>query len=345
MSTPLVPGHLLVVDDNRVNRLWLSHVLQQIGHSVTTAENGFLALTLLKERDFDVVLLDVDMPVMDGFQLLECMLADYRLRDVPVVMTSASDEEDRVVKCIELGAQDYLVKPLNPVLLRTRVNACLDRKRLWDKQKQLFRTFVTPEVAEQLLRDGFALGGEYVTASVMFADIRGFTSLCETLPPTEIIGLLNSYYGEMLRAISRHHGTVLQMAGDGLLVVFGAPLLQTTHRELALAAAKEMLVQLGALNEERGQQGKQCIEIGIGIATGRLVAGFTGSEARAVYTCLGDTVNLASRIQDHTKIVHKTLLIDAYTRDAIADANAIEDLGGVLFKGKKQSVNIFAVCL
>ncbi len=143
MTMPHEPGRMLIVDDNRVNRLLLTHALEQSGHYVSTAENGKIAMDMLREKPYDVILLDIDMPVMNGFEVLEALLNDSELRDLPVVMTSASDELDRVVKCIEMGAEGYLVKPLNPVLLRARVNASLEKKRLRDQQRELFRTFAT----------------------------------------------------------------------------------------------------------------------------------------------------------------------------------------------------------
>ena len=163
MKSSHEPGQMLVVDDNRVNRLLLTRALEQNGHHVSNAENGKVGLEMLRSKPFDVVLLDIDMPEMNGFEVLEALVQDEELRDLPVIMTSASDELDRVVKCIEMGAEDYLVKPLNPVLLRARVNASLEKKRLRDEQRKLFRTFATPQVAEQLLRDGFSLGGKYIT--------------------------------------------------------------------------------------------------------------------------------------------------------------------------------------
>jgi CheY-like chemotaxis protein len=158
------PGHLLVVDDNKVNRILLSRGLEGDGHKVETAENGRQALEKLRAESFDLVLLDIEMPEMDGYQLLEVCLQDPELRDIPIIMTSSLDEINSVVKCIELGAEDYLNKPVNPVLLRARVNASLEKKRLRDEQRKLFRTFATPEVAEELLREGFSLGGRYVNA-------------------------------------------------------------------------------------------------------------------------------------------------------------------------------------
>jgi len=337
------PGNMLVVDDNRVNRLLLTHALEQNGHIVSTAEHGKIAMEMLRSKTFDVILLDIDMPEMNGFEVLEALLMDDDLRNLPVIMTSASDELDRVVKCIEMGAEDYLVKPLNPVLLRARVNASLEKKRLRDQQRKLFRTFATPAVAEQLMREGFSLGGKYITASVMFADIRAFTTLSEKQEPTDTIELLNNYFALMFDAITGNNGTVNQMEGDGFMAIFGAPVFQENHREQAVRAALEMIELLQVFNEQRAIQRKGQIEVGIGIATGRVIAGYTGTQHRATYTCVGDTVNVAARIENHTKIAGRPILIDQFTREGLHGPIQVEDLGDVTFKGKEQAIKIFAV--
>lgn len=127
-------GRLLVVDDNAVNRFMLSRYIEQEGHEVTSAENGRQALTLIQTGRFDLVLLDVLMPELDGYGVLEAVKRDDRLRDVPVIMISGLEEMDSVVRCIELGAEDYLPKPFNQTLLRARVGACLEKKRLRDQE-------------------------------------------------------------------------------------------------------------------------------------------------------------------------------------------------------------------
>ncbi len=217
-------ARLLVVDDNKVNRLLLTRSLEQQGHSVASAENGRIALDTLRREAFDLVLLDMEMPEMNGFQVLEQLKGDLQLRDVPVIVTSSLEGIDNVVRCIELGAEDYLPKPVNPVLLKARIGASLEKKRLRDQQKVLLRRFAAPEVAQDLQSSGFALGGKHVQGSVMFSDIRGFTPLAESQPPEETIELLNTYYTLMFSAISGHGGIVTLMIGDGLMAVFGAPL-------------------------------------------------------------------------------------------------------------------------
>jgi len=341
-----VPGHMLVVDDNRVNQLMLTHALEQNGHLVTAVENGRIAMDVLKRQrpvPFDMILLDIDMPEMNGFEVLEALLKDEELRDLPVIMTSASDDLDRVVKCVEMGAEDYLVKPLNPVLLRARVNTSLEKKRLRDQQRKLLHTFATPEVAEQLMREGFSLGGKYVTASIMFVDVRSFTTLSEQQEPAETIELLNDYFALMFAPINSHFGTVNQMEGDGLMAIFGAPQHNDAHCEHAVRAALEMADLLKLFNEQRVIQKRSEIKIGIGIATGRVIAGYTGTQSRATYTCVGDTVNIAARIEKHTKEAGRMILIDNETRQGLPADILLDDLGDVIFKGKQQAINIFAV--
>jgi len=343
MKSRQEPGHLLVVDDNKVNRILLARGLEGQGHRVETAENGKQALEKLRNNSFDLVLLDIEMPEMDGYQVLEICLRDSELRDIPIIMTSSLDEIDSVVKCVELGAEDYLNKPVNPTLLRARVNASLEKKRLRDEQRKLFRTFATPEVADELLRTGFSLGGKYVDATVLFVDIRSYTTFTEKEDPTEIIDLLNSYFALMFDAITGNHGTVNQMVGDGLMAIFGAPIQRESHREEAVRAALEMISLLDGFNQQQALLNKTQLQIGIGIATGRMIAGYTGTQHRATYTCIGDTVNLAKRLEDHTKVVQHPILIDQYTREGLPADIEVEALGAMLFKGKQQPIHTFAV--
>src|SRR2546428_12338574 len=132
---------------------------------------------MLGRDGFDLLLLDMEMPEMDGFQVLEQLVNDRQLRDLPVIVTSSLEGIANVVRCIELGAEDYLQKPVNPVLLKARIGASLEKKRLRDQQKELLRRFATPEVAEDLEQSGFALGGRRARATVMFSDTRSFTPL------------------------------------------------------------------------------------------------------------------------------------------------------------------------
>ena len=387
-------GKLLVVDDNRVNRLLLGRALEQLGHTVTFAENGREGLEALRRQRVDLILLDIEMPEMDGYQALAALAADPHLRDIPVVMMSSVEEVDSVARCIEMGAEDYLFKPVNPVLLRARVGASLEKKRLRevpvvmmssveevdsvarciemgaedylfkplnpillkarigsslekkrlrDQQRELIRKFATAEVAEELLTSGLALGGKHVEASVMFSDIRKFTSLTETLSPADTIELLNSYYTLMFDAIGGQGGIVNQMLGDGLMAIFGAPLPRPDHRQRAVSAALEMQELVAGFNREQAARGGAEIRIGIGIASGPLVAGFTGTEQRVTYTCVGDTVNLAAHLEAHTKVLGQPILIDENTRSGLADGVRVETHGSVQFKTRSRVETVYSV--
>jgi adenylate cyclase len=336
-------ARLLVADDNKVNRLLLTRNLELLGHSVAVAENGRIALEMLRRDRFDLVLLDMEMPEMDGFEVLEEMKRDLGLRDTPVIVTSSLEGIDHVVRCIELGAEDYLTKPVNPVLLRARLSASLEKKRLRDQQKELLRRFAAPEVAADLEQSGFAIGGRRVQASVLFCDIRDFTPLAEAQPPEETIELLNNFYALMFDAITGQGGMVTLMAGDGLMAVFGAPLPIARHEECAVRAACEMRDLIELYSQERVAAGKAEIRIGIGIASGEMVAGYAGTKARATYTCIGDTVNLAARIEQHTKLVQRAVLIDRATRDALPPSIVTEALGGIQYKGMSEAIETFAV--
>lgn len=336
-------GRLLVVDDNKVNRLLLARGLKEQGHQIEFAENGLQALERLRAEPFDLVLLDILMPELDGYQVLEELTTDPDLRGIPVIVVSAMDELDSVVKCIEMGAEDYLSKPLNPVLLRARIGASLEKKRLRDQQRALISRFATQEVADDLLQTGFALGGKHVQASAMFSDIRGFTSIVEASTPEETIELLNTYYTLMFDAIGGHGGVVNQIVGDGLMAIFGAPNEQPEHRRYAVEAALEMLELIELFNHEQTGLGKPPIHIGIGIASGPVIAGFTGTIERATYTCVGDTVNLAARLETLTKTQGCAILIDENTRSGLPEDAPLEDLGQVDIDGKSESVHVFSV--
>ena len=340
-------AHLLVADDNKVNRLLLTRSLELQGHRVASAENGRVALELLRagldNQAFDLLLLDMEMPELDGFQVLETLVKDLKLRDLPVIVTSSLEGVEHVVRCIELGAEDFLTKPVNPVLLKARIGSSLEKKRLRDAQKELVRRFATSEVAQDLAQSGFTLGGSHVRAAVMFSDIRGFTQMVESQPPDETIELLNTYYTLMFDAISGHGGVVNQMVGDGLMAIFGAPLPLPDSSGSAVSAAREMIEMIELFNQERVASGKPAIRIGIGIATGDVVAGYTGTHQRATYTCVGDTVNLAARLEAHTKEARRPVLLDGATRAGLAAEVAVDPLGDIQLKGKAAPVAVFAL--
>jgi adenylate cyclase len=242
-----------------------------------------------------------------------------------------------------MGAEDYLTKPVNPVLLNARINASLEKKRLRDQQRELISKFATKEVAEDLLTSGFALGGKHVEVSAMFCDIRSFTTITEAREPAETIELLNDYYTLMMDAIEGEGGIVNQMVGDGLMAIFGAPLPREDHRRSAVLAARQMIELIRLFNDEQAARNRVQIEIGVGVASGQVVAGYTGTQQRATYTCVGDTVNVAARLEAHTKVVNRPILIAEETRRGLDEAIAVEPQGELVVKGKTEPVTVYAV--
>ncbi len=336
-------GNLLIVDDNKVNRLLMTRSVELLGHRAKVAENGRVALQMLADETFDVLLLDIEMPEMDGFEVLETLKGDHELRDLPVIVTSSVEGLENIVRCIDLGAEDYIPKPVNKVLLNARLDSCLKKKRLQDEQKRLLERFATQEVARDLQASGFSIGGNRVTATVLFCDIRNFTAMSEDMAPEATIELLNTYYTLMFEAVASHGGIVSLMVGDGLMALFGTPQPMENPAQSAVSAAQEMLGMIAMLNEERNVSGDPKIEIGIGIATGEVVAGYTGTESRATYTCIGKTVNLAARLEAHTKVLNVPMLFDAETSHALVNGVYCEALEDACFKGFSDPVSVFAL--
>jgi len=332
-------GSILVVDDDLLNRTLLSIQIEEQGYQVEALEDGEQALRALTVRPFDLVLLDIMMPHLDGYGVLARLQADHRLRNIPVIVTTAVDELDSTVKCIEMGAEDYLLKPVNPVLLRARIGASLEKKRLRDQLRGLIGKFATEDVADDLLQHGFSLGGKLLNATVMFCDIRSFTTITESNPPADVIRLLNEYYSLAMEAIGAEGGIINQMIGDGLMSVFGAPIPRANPRESAVRAALRLQANVDVYN--RGAP--LPISVGVGIASGEVIAGYTGTQQRATYTCVGDTVNIAARLEGATKTLRRAVLVDAHTRLGLGDHIQAEDHGTVEVKGKSAPVRVFSV--
>jgi class 3 adenylate cyclase len=338
-----VRGRVLVVDDNKVNRLLLTRTLELQGHHVEAVENGRLALDRLNTDDFDLVLLDIEMPELDGFEVLAELKQNRALRDIPVIVTSSLDGLDNVVRCLELGAEDYLAKPVNSVLLRARLDASLEKKQLRDQQAEIVRRFATPGVVDDLAKSGFTLGGRRVDVTVLFVDIRGFTTMSEQMPAEDTIDLLNDYYALMFDAITSNGGVVNQMMGDGLMAVFGAPQPLDDKAVRAVIAAQEMVDVMALLSAGREQAGHPAIRIGVGVATGEVIAGYTGTRHRATYTCIGDTVNVGARLEAQTKEAGRSIVLDGATATAVGSAIPLDPLGSAVMRGRVTATELFGV--
>lgn len=339
----MTPPKILIVDDEPFNLDYLEQELEDMNYNIITASNGREALDKVALEPPDLILLDIMMPIMDGFSVLSELKSDSLLRHIPVIVISAMNDLESVVKGIKHGAEDYLPKPFEPTLLHARISASLEKKLLRDQQRKLLHTFATEEIAEELLKGGFTLGGRDMDATIMFADIRSFTTYTEQHEAADVVDLLNSYFAAMFIPISSHGGIVNQIIGDGLMALFGTLRKSGDHRTQAVLTAIDMVKVLGEFNQKRAAGSKTPINIGVGIASGTVMAGYAGTQHRATYTCVGDTVNLAARIENHTKVAGCSILIDAATYESLPNAIRTKPLGSVMFKGKSVPINIYSV--
>jgi class 3 adenylate cyclase len=337
---------VLIVDDNEDNRYTLTRRLRREGYTdVTAAADGREALARLAETDFDLVLLDIMMPEMDGYSVLENLRASGRLASLPVIVISAIDDFDSVVRCIELGAEDYLPKPFNATLLRARIAAVLEKKRLRDEVvrqlaiiREVFGKYVPASVAAQIVADQGQLKPTHATATILYSDIEAFTSIAETMPPEQVVQMLNEYFPAVIKPVEKHGGIVNQFQGDAMLITFNVPVADTEHADHAVRAALEM---------QQAVEGKRFagvqLKTRIGIATGKVIAGNVGSGERINYTVHGDAVNLAARLEQLNKEHGTRILISAETVSLLHGDYRVEAMGAMKVRGKSAPVEIYAV--
>ncbi|MEZ5571710.1 MAG: adenylate/guanylate cyclase domain-containing protein [Halioglobus sp.] len=339
------PGFILAVDDLQENRELVARNLSRSGHFVITAANGEEALRALEQSDVDVVLLDLFMPGMDGREVLRRIKEHPDWRATPVIVISGSQDMDGIIECIEAGADDYLFKPFNPVLLQARIKAGIERKRWHDREEQYrqqlernekfiratFGRYLSDEIVTDILErpEGLELGGDLRRVSIMLSDIRGFTTLSENLAPAQVVTMLNRYLGTMTDIIMAHHGTIDEFIGDAILAVFGAPQFRDDDADRAVRCALAMqaaMVEVNALNEA---EGFPAVSTGIAINTGDVIAGNIGSERRSKYGFVGHAMNVTSRIED----------ITAGDEILISDST-LQSLKGDFQLGRSQHLNV-----
>jgi adenylate cyclase len=339
-APPQETGRILVVDDNASNRDLLFRRLSHDGHQVTRAESGGRALDILALEEFDLILLDLMMPELNGFQVLERLKADQRLHDIPVIMISGLQETDSVIRCIEAGAEDYLSKPFNPVLLRARISACLERKRWRDRERRyLERIELEREKYETLLRN--ILPGQIVTrlndgevviadrveeATILFADLVGFTKVASQVTPAVLVNNLNRIFSAFDDLCRRLQIEKIKTIGDAYMAAAGVPLARADHVEVMADFA---LAMLGAL-ERVNAAAEVPFQMRIGIHTGPVVAGVIGSH-RFLYDIWGDTVNLASRLESHS--LPGRIHVSPQTSQMLADHYDLEARGLINLRG------------
>jgi adenylate cyclase len=361
---------LLVVDDIEDNRYTLTRRLSREGYTnLTTAANGREALDLLQGKPIDLVLLDIMMPDMSGYEVLERLKADPNLRHIPIIMISAVDEIESVIRCVELGAEDYLSKPFNPTLLRARVGASLERKHLhdqvraqaadlatWNKtlEKRVadqlaeiermgrLKRFLSPQIAEAVLASGdeSLLESHRRDITVVFCDVRGFTAFAETAEPEEVTSFLREYHTRLGVLIHKYEGTLERFIGDGLMVLFNDPLRCTDPSIRAVRMAVEMRTQVSEATAKWRKQGHE-LGFGIGISYGYATLGLIGFEGRFDYSAIGTVVNLAARLCGEAR--NGQILIDGKVLSAIEAVAETQPAGELTLKGLHRPIPAFNV--
>jgi class 3 adenylate cyclase len=305
----------------------------------------------------DLILLDVMMPEMDGFETCRRLKANEAWRQIPVIFLTAKTETADIVQGFELGAVDYVAKPFNAheLLARVTTHLTLDelRRSLAEKNAELARAhelvrrafgrYVSEEVATSILQspEGLELGGEEREVTILMSDLRGFTALAARLTPRQVIEFLNLYLESMVDVIGRYQGTIDEIIGDAILVIFGAPVGCEDHAAKAVACGLAMQLAMTEVNRRLTAKGASELEMGIGVHTGRVIVGNIGSERRTKYAAVGSNVNLAGRIESFTS--GGQLLISENTRARIAATLRIDGRFTVEPKGASRSLELFEI--
>ena len=368
---------VLVVDDDEANRDVLGRRLQRLGYGVIEARDGLEALELLAKPNsgIDLVLLDVMMPRLDGFAVLERHRNDPAIRHIPVIMISALDDMASIVRCIEAGAEDYLPKPFDPVLLKARVGACVEKKRLRDaeqallarveaqagelkawnvelearvaeqvrkvEQLNLMQRFVPPQLMEVIEAGGAALLESHrrdITA--LFCDLRGFTSFAERSEPEDVMEVLREMHEAVGPLIFELGGTLSQFTGDGMMVFFNDPIPCDDPARRVITLAIGMRERVAVLSKQWKTRGHD-LTLGVGVAAGYATCGQIGFEGRFEYTAIGSVVNLAARLCGEA--TGGQILVSDRVVSMLGDALRADHVGEIALKGLARPTPVFEV--
>jgi adenylate cyclase len=283
------------------------------------------------------------MPEISGIEVLEKVRETKSMADLPVIMATAKDTSEDIVHALKLGANDYVTKPIDFPVLFARVQTQLALKVANDRNHELvgqlkarndfirsiFGRYVSDSVVEQLLGtpDALRLGGETKQLTVMFADLRGFTPIAESLPPDSVVDMLNNHFGVMTDIIEEFNGTINEFYGDGILAFFGAPMELENHARAALQCAVRMQALMDRVNQLNADAGLPGLAMGIGINTGNVVIGNIGAHTRSKYGIVGSPVNLAARIQSN-----------ASAGEVLVSGASLEAAGGGIETGEERTI-------
>jgi class 3 adenylate cyclase len=359
MSTP---NRIMVVDDTPVNLKLLADLLSARGYEVVTATSGPEALERIAAAAPDLVLLDVMMPGMSGYEVCRKIREDAATAVLPVVMVTALDPAQERVKGIEAGADDFLSKPIHQAELLARVRSLLRVKTLWDQLAELNRTlesrvaeqvaqlerlgrlkrFFSPQLAEAIVQGGAddPLQSHRREITVVFLDLRGFTAFAETAEPEEVMGVLREYHAAMGRLILEHEGTLERFTGDGMMIFFNDPTPVPNPAERAVRMALAMRQRVDELARGWKKLGYQ-LDFGVGIAQGYATIGAIGFEGRWDYGAIGNVTNLAARLCGEAQ--PGQVLVSRRFYGTLEELIEAEPAGELSLKGFSRPVTAFNV--
>ncbi|MCF8478692.1 MAG: response regulator [Pseudolabrys sp.] len=343
-------SRILVVDDNASNRDVLARRLSREGHDVVTAVDGAAALDLCRRLVFDLVLLDLIMPEIGGYEVLQRLKADERTKHIPVIVISALDELDSVVRCIEAGAEDYLPKPFDPILLRSRIDSSLEKKWLRDREKQfiaelerekhksetLLLNILPPSIANRMREGELVIADKIAESTILFCDLVGFTALSGRLSAEHTVDFLGKIFTTFDRLAAEAGVEKIKTIGDAYMAAAGIPESQPDHAVRIARLAPRMMQAV----KDVAQQTNLDLQARIGIHSGPIVAGVIGTHKFA-YDVWGDSVNTASRMESHS-VTGRIHVSDA-TRVALNGHFDLEPRGTIEVKGKGLMETFFLV--
>lgn len=334
---------MLVADDNYNNRQLISDILETMGHETLMAFNGHEALMMVDREPPDLIILDIDMPGLNGFDVCQQLKSKPETAQIPILILTALTDVEYRVRGLGLGADDYLTKPFNPRELMERIRTRLRTKNEADELRQTqetlrltFEHFVPAPVVDQLLRDSskVKLGGQLQEVTVLFTDLENFTSIAECTEPEKLITILNQYHTMVVEAIQKYSGTIDKFIGDSVMALYNTPLPQEDHAERAVRTALEIFELLPEFH--KNFEPLYRMQINIGIHTGLAVIGNIGAPAIMDFTALGDTVNLAARLQQMGG--GGQILASQTTYEFVKHLVEAQSLGPVVVKGRRGTV-------
>jgi class 3 adenylate cyclase len=347
-QTMLQGARLLVVDDSKLMRMGITRSLRQLGiEHIELASNGREALQLLSQEAFDLMLLDVEMPEMTGLEVLADMQKKPELRGFPVIVISGGQDIEDVVRCIEMGAEDYLPKPFSPVLLKARLTTSIEKKRLRDletmqrqqlqiqhkqlaheqnKTENLLLNILPTSVTQRLKGGEKRIADAHQDVTVLFADLVGFTELSKGMSAAKLVDMLDEIFSSFDAIVGEAGVEKIKTIGDSYMLVGGAPEPREDHAQAVVNVAFAMLSAIQNINHQHGTQ----LQIRVGVNSGPVVAGVIGMH-KFTYDLWGNTVNIASRMES-TGAVGK-IHISPSTAERLDNKFVLQERGAITIKG------------